>query len=49
MLPACQSLIRNNEMTPSSHYDLATINDVIADAKAGKLFILVDDEDRENE
>ena len=36
-------------MTPSSHYDLATINDVIADAKAGKLFILVDDEDRENE
>jgi 3,4-dihydroxy 2-butanone 4-phosphate synthase/GTP cyclohydrolase II len=44
-----QSLIRNNAMTPSSHYDLATINDVIADAKAGKLFILVDDEDRENE
>ena len=36
-------------MTPSSHDDLATINDVIADAKAGKLFILVDDEDRENE
>ncbi|MDC1383056.1 3,4-dihydroxy-2-butanone-4-phosphate synthase [Candidatus Puniceispirillum sp.] len=36
-------------MTPSNHYDLATINDVIADAKAGKLFILVDDEDRENE
>ena len=25
------------------------IEDVIADAKAGKLFILVDDQDRENE
>ena len=36
-------------MTPPSRYDLSTINDVIADAKAGKLFILVDDEDRENE
>ena len=28
---------------------LSPIEDVIADAKAGKLFILVDDEDRENE
>ena len=28
---------------------LSNIEDVIADAKAGKLFILVDDEDRENE
>ena len=29
--------------------ELSTIEAVIADAKAGKLFILVDDEDRENE
>ena len=29
--------------------ELSTIEEVIADAKAGKLFILVDDEDRENE
>ena len=29
--------------------DLHAIEDVIADAKAGKIFILVDDEDRENE
>jgi 3,4-dihydroxy 2-butanone 4-phosphate synthase/GTP cyclohydrolase II len=28
---------------------LATIEEIIADAKAGKMFILVDDEDRENE
>ena len=28
---------------------LDPIEDVIADAKAGKIFILVDDEDRENE
>jgi 3,4-dihydroxy 2-butanone 4-phosphate synthase/GTP cyclohydrolase II len=36
-------------MTPPSQNGLSTIEDVIADAKAGKLFILVDDEDRENE
>ena len=36
-------------MTSSSRNGLSTINEVIADAKAGKLFILVDDEDRENE
>ncbi len=36
-------------MTPPSHNGLSTIENVIADAKAGKLFILVDDEDRENE
>lgn len=30
-------------------FALSKIEDVIADAKAGKLFILVDDEDRENE
>ena len=36
-------------MTASSHNELSTIGEVIADAKAGKLFILVDDEDRENE
>jgi 3,4-dihydroxy 2-butanone 4-phosphate synthase/GTP cyclohydrolase II len=36
-------------MTSSRQNGLSTIEDVIADAKAGKLFILVDDEDRENE
>ena len=36
-------------MTASSQNKLSTIEEVIADAKAGKLFILVDDEDRENE
>ena len=36
-------------MTSPSHNGLSTIKEVIADAKAGKLFILVDDEDRENE
>ena len=36
-------------MTPSSRNGLSTIEEVIADAKAGKLFILVGDEDRENE
>ena len=33
----------------STQNELSTIEEVIADAKAGKLFILVDDEDRENE
>ena len=36
-------------MTPPSRNGLSTIEEVISDAKAGKLFILVDDEDRENE
>jgi 3,4-dihydroxy 2-butanone 4-phosphate synthase/GTP cyclohydrolase II len=36
-------------MTPPSRTGLSTIDEVIEDAKAGKLFILVDDEDRENE
>ncbi|MDC0476245.1 3,4-dihydroxy-2-butanone-4-phosphate synthase [Alphaproteobacteria bacterium] len=36
-------------MIPPNQNGLSTIEDVIADAKAGKLFILVDDEDRENE
>jgi len=36
-------------MTPPSRNGLSTIEEVIADAKVGKLFILVDDEDRENE
>ena len=36
-------------MTLKSQNELSTIEEVIADAKAGKLFILVDDEDRENE
>jgi 3,4-dihydroxy 2-butanone 4-phosphate synthase/GTP cyclohydrolase II len=49
MLPALQRLIRINAMTPPSRNGLSTIEEVIADAKAAKLFILVDDEDRENE
>ncbi len=36
-------------MTAPGKNELSTIEAVIADAKAGKLFILVDDEDRENE
>ena len=36
-------------MTAPRQNELSTIEEVIADAKAGKLFILVDDEDRENE
>ena len=36
-------------MTAPSQNELSTIEEVIADAKAGKLFVLVDDEDRENE
>ena len=36
-------------MTAPSQNELSAIEEVIADAKAGKLFILVDDEDRENE
>ncbi len=36
-------------MTVPGQNELSTIEAVIADAKAGKLFILVDDEDRENE
>jgi len=46
MLPALQRLIRIDAMTPPSRNGLSTIEEVIADAKAGKLFILVDDEDR---
>jgi 3,4-dihydroxy 2-butanone 4-phosphate synthase/GTP cyclohydrolase II len=44
-----QRLIRIDAMTPPSRNGLSTIEEVIADAKAGRLFILVDDEDRENE
>ena len=36
-------------MTAPGQNELSTIEAVIADAKGGKLFILVDDEDRENE
>ena len=36
-------------MTSSSPNGLSTIEELIADANAGRLFILVDDEDRENE
>ena len=49
MLPALQRLIGINAMKPPSRNGLSTIEEVIADAKGGKLFILVDDEDRENE
>ena len=31
------------------NYKLSTTNEIIAEAKAGKMFILVDDENRENE
>ena len=36
-------------MTVPSQNELSKIEEVIVDAKAGKLFILVDDEARENE
>jgi 3,4-dihydroxy 2-butanone 4-phosphate synthase/GTP cyclohydrolase II len=36
-------------MSPEHHAWLSSIEEVIEDAKAGKMFILVDDEDRENE
>ena len=36
-------------MSHDMELGLSTIEDVIADAKAGKLFILVDDQSRENE
>lgn len=38
-----------SEVNRDGGIGLSKIEDVIADAKAGKLFILVDDEDRENE
>ena len=49
MLLGLQNLIRTEVMMPPSRTGLSTIDEVIADAKTGKLFILVDDEDRENE
>jgi 3,4-dihydroxy 2-butanone 4-phosphate synthase/GTP cyclohydrolase II len=36
-------------MSPEHHGWLSSIEEVIEDARAGKMFILVDDEDRENE
>ena len=36
-------------MSPEHHAWLSSIEEVIEDAQAGKMFILVDDEDRENE
>lgn len=33
----------------NSEFNLSSIEEIIADAKAGKMYILVDDEDRENE
>jgi 3,4-dihydroxy 2-butanone 4-phosphate synthase/GTP cyclohydrolase II len=49
MLRGWQILVRNKFMNAASQNGLSSIEDVIADAKLGKLFILVDDEDRENE
>ena len=36
-------------MSQSAHSWLSSIEDVVEDARAGRMFILVDDEDRENE
>jgi 3,4-dihydroxy 2-butanone 4-phosphate synthase/GTP cyclohydrolase II len=36
-------------MSQDTHSWLSTIDDVVEDARAGRMFILVDDEDRENE
>ena len=36
-------------MPQETHSWLSTIEDVVEDARAGRMFILVDDEDRENE
>ncbi len=36
-------------MTPEDQYMLATTEELIEEARAGRMFILVDDEDRENE
>ena len=44
MLLALQRLIGINAMKPPSRNVLSTIEEVIADAKGGKLLILVDDE-----
>ena len=38
-----------NSMTDHIHDAISPIEDIIADAKAGRMFILVDHEDRENE
>ena len=45
MLPASW---RRNNLLASSEY-LSTIDDIIEDARNGRMFILVDDEERENE
>ena len=45
VLPKVEHMTSNREAAAA----LSPIEDVIADARAGKLFILVDDEDRENE
>ena len=41
-------LLRRNSLLASSEY-LSTIDDIIEDARNGRMFILVDDEERENE
>ena len=46
VLPKVEKMTDNKREGGAS---LSSIEDVIADAAAGKLFILVDDEDRENE
>ena len=49
MLRALQKVDPMKSETREGSVGLSPIEEVIADARAGKLFILVDDEDRENE
>ncbi|MBF0323783.1 3,4-dihydroxy-2-butanone-4-phosphate synthase [Magnetospirillum moscoviense] len=47
MLPAC--LRRNEPVVSEYHQYLSSIDEIIDEARQGRMFILVDDEDRENE
>ncbi|MBI5163304.1 MAG: 3,4-dihydroxy-2-butanone-4-phosphate synthase [Magnetospirillum sp.] len=47
MLPAF--LRRNDAAVSEYHQYLSSIEDIIAEARQGRMFVLVDDEDRENE
>ena len=49
MWPALPKVEQMTDNKREGGAGLSPIEDVIADAAAGKLFILVDDEDRENE
>ena len=49
MLRALQKVDPMKSETREGSVGLSPIEEVIADVRAGKLFILVDDEDRENE